>query len=235
MYQLDLNSWDVLNGWTQLSDDTRQEYLKAYHNAGKKLLVSAFGASEWPTTAGVDPAVSANNVADFVIKWGFDGCWTAEQWLITYTRVLRQRLPSPQYIVSHAPQAPYFFAGVYSGGGYLAIHQAVGDLIDFYNVQYYNQGSASYDTCETLFYQAGAWAAGSSVFEIAAAGVPLNKIVVGKPITPQGAANTGYMDAYSLAACFPEAKAKGWNGGVMGWQYSLDPSFNWISVLSASL
>ncbi|ORY50408.1 glycoside hydrolase [Rhizoclosmatium globosum] len=235
--------WDVLRGWTQLDPDTRQSYLDAYHKAGKIVLVSAFGATEWPTRDGIDPITSANRIADFVIQFGLDGvdvdyedsdafnAGTAEQWLITYTKTLRLRLPASRYTISHAPQAPYFFPNSYPGGGYLAVHKAVGGMIDFYNVQFYNQGSLSYDTCQSLFYDAQ----GSSVFEIARNGVPLNKIVVGKPITHQGAVNSGYMDPWKLAACIPDAKAKGWSGGVMGWQYSLDPSFQWISAVSSQL
>ena len=36
-------------------------------------MVSAFGATEFPTSAGADPTVCANKLADFVKKNNFDG------------------------------------------------------------------------------------------------------------------------------------------------------------------
>lgn len=118
-----------------------------------------------PTSTGVDPATCARNLAAFVKANDVDGVdidyednhafntGTAEAWLISrsnifrllegklnpiaiaFQTVLRQELPAP-YIISHAPQAPYFTStGQYSGGGYTKIHQAVGDGIDFYNVR----------------------------------------------------------------------------------------------------
>ncbi|KAJ3015597.1 UNVERIFIED_CONTAM: hypothetical protein HDU68_012653 [Siphonaria sp. JEL0065] len=248
-FWLDNAVYDMANNWMNLDERTRQEYLNAYHQAGKIVLVSAFGSTEFPTTGhGVDPVTSANNIADFAIKYGFDGVdvdyednpamnqGIGEDWVITYTRTLRSRLPYP-YIISHAPQAPYFINDkrYYPSGAYLRIDQAVGDLIDFYNVQYYNQGNTAYDTCETLFYASGGVFPGTSVFEIAANGVPLNKIVIGKPITRAGVVNTGFMEAVDMAACIADARGNGWNAGVMGWQYGLDPSFQWISTLNSVL
>jgi hypothetical protein len=52
----------------------------------------------------------------------------------------------------------------------------------------------TYDTYELLFIDAkyGEWN-GTAVKQIAAKGVPLDKIVVGKPVTPADASNTGYI------------------------------------------
>ncbi|KAI9328856.1 glycoside hydrolase family 18 protein [Obelidium mucronatum] len=240
--------YDIAFSWMQLPVQTQRGYLEAYHAAGKVVLVSAFGSTEFPTTGGVDATRSANAIADFVVKNGLDGvdvdyedntamdAGTGEEWVITYTRVLRERLPRP-YIISHAPQAPYFIKDerYYRGGGYLRVNREVGDLIDFYNVQFYNQGNTRYDTCETLFYASGNVFPGTSVFEITANGVELGKIVVGKPITRAGVVNSGFMEASDMARCFADARGKGWNAGVMGWQYTLDPSFQWISALSSVL
>ena len=41
-----------------------------------------------------------------------------------------------------APQAPYFSSTHYKNGAMLTVHAAVGDQIDWYNIQFYNQGSA---------------------------------------------------------------------------------------------
>lgn len=64
----------------------------------------------------------------------------AEQWLIDYTNALRQELPSGQYILTHAPVAPWFSKAAYKSGAYVTIDQKAGDSIDWYNIQFYNQG-----------------------------------------------------------------------------------------------
>jgi hypothetical protein len=67
--------------------------------------VSAFGATEVPTTAREDAVKTCNELAEWVLFNHLDGVdldWednnalesgTGEQWLITCTKVLRQRLP----------------------------------------------------------------------------------------------------------------------------------------------
>ncbi|KAJ3071240.1 hypothetical protein HDU98_005621 [Podochytrium sp. JEL0797] len=237
---------DFVADWTQLPPATRQEYLDAYHANGKTLLVSAFGGTEAPTTQGIDPMQSATRLAAFCVEYGFDGvdldyedtaamqAGTAEDWLVVYTTTLRELLPSPKYMITHAPQAPYFSSNLseYPGGGYLAINQRVGSMIDAFFLQFYNQGNNRYDTCETLFYASGGYFSGTSVFEMVANGVPVDKIVVGKPVSPAGAANSGFMNPAELAACIRGAKADGWDAGVMGWQYGLDVGFEWIETLA---
>jgi len=57
-----------------------------------------------------------------------------EQWIITCTKAIRQVLPQGLYLHTHAPQAPYFIGTrFYTYGGYITIHQQVGNLIDWYN------------------------------------------------------------------------------------------------------
>ena len=46
---------------------------KKYHDAGVKILISAFGATEFPTTAKVDPVDCAKKLASFVINNQLDG------------------------------------------------------------------------------------------------------------------------------------------------------------------
>ncbi len=87
--------------------------------------------------------------------------------------------------MSHSPLAPYF-AGypTYKNGGYLRVNQEVGDMIDFYNVQYYNQGVQGYDSYNELFIHSTGVFGGTAVKDIHInAGVALDKIIVGKPVT----------------------------------------------------
>ncbi|ORX58941.1 glycoside hydrolase family 18 protein, partial [Hesseltinella vesiculosa] len=232
-FWLDSGLYDSGYSWAQLDSATRQSYLDQIHAAGKKILISAFGAAEWPTSGGVDPTKSANNLAAIVKQYGFDGAdidWednnamdagTGEAWLITFQQALRAQLPEGQYLISHAPQAPYFIVNksLYPNGAYQAVHAKVGSTIDWYNTQFYNQGSSGYDTCTTLLHTSGGAFPGTSLFEIIGSGVTSNKLLIGKPATPAGATNTGYMAPGDLATCISQANAAGWDAGVMLWQF----------------
>jgi len=88
---------------------------------------------------------------------------TGEQWLITFTRRLRALLPLA--IITHALQGPYFInsPSLFRNGAYRKVHAEVGSLIQFYNVQFYNQDSTSYNTSRILFNVSGGWAPKTSV------------------------------------------------------------------------
>ncbi|WVQ96121.1 hypothetical protein IAU59_003223 [Kwoniella sp. CBS 9459] len=218
--------------WEWLDASTRAQVLQEYHDAGIALMVSAFGSTDSPTSDGADPTETAQKLAKWVKEYGLDGVdidyedmtamnsAKAVAWLVTFQTELRRLLPSP-YIITHAPVAPWFTsANDYSDGAYVAIHQQVGDGIDFYNIQFYNQGDGVYGDCETLLNDSGNDWPSTSVFEINSyAGVPLNKIVIGKPLD-EGAASNGFVDPSVLNTCVSEAQAKGWNGGVMFWEWT---------------
>jgi hypothetical protein len=55
------------------------------------------------------------------------------------------------------------------------------------------------------------------VFQIAASGVDLNKIVIGKPGNT-GDASNGFIDTTTLAGCLAQAKGQGWSAGAMVWE-----------------
>ena len=71
-------------------------------------------------------------MADFVLDNALDGAdidfedsesfvyGTGEEWLITFTKQLRKRLP--EHIITHAPQAPYFNKAYYPKGAYVTVH-----------------------------------------------------------------------------------------------------------------
>jgi chitinase len=188
--------------------------ISAYHSAGIKLLVSAFGATEFPTSAGLDANTTCTELANFALANNLDGVdldWedstafengSGEAWLITCTKAIRAILPQGKYILSHAPQAPYFTINPkqYPNGAYIKIHKEVGSMIDYYNVQFYNQGSSTYDTYTSLFVTANGWATQTSVKEMIANGIEGSKIIIGKPVTTGDATNTGYVSATNLAA-----------------------------------
>ena len=56
----------------------------------------------------------------------------AEAWLVQFTQALRQKLPQGQFILSHAPIAPWMSPNQqFSAGAYVKVNQEVGSMIDF--------------------------------------------------------------------------------------------------------
>ena len=150
-----------------------------------------------------------------------------EDWLIKFQNQLRADLPN--HIITHAPQGPYFCKEFYKNGGYITIDQQVGSKIDFYNIQFYNQGNTEYNTYESLFIKSVGYFNATSVKEIAARGVPMKKLVVGKPASRADVMNTGYVDSPSLGSWISQAYSElKWYGGVMYWQYKSDLAGNEI-------
>ncbi|KAJ7760581.1 glycoside hydrolase superfamily [Mycena metata] len=194
-------------------------------------MFSAFGSDDQPTTGGSNPVTLANTMANWVIEFGLDGIdvdyedfpafdsgtGSAEAWLISFTTQLRTLLPAGQFSPS-----------IWGGGGYLKVHQSVGNLIDWYNIQ----GTSEYTTCAGLLTASSSTWPQTALFQIAASGVPLSKLVVGKP-AGTGDGNSGFMDASTLATYVAQAKAQGWNGGAMVWEYP-DAAAAWIQTVRGS-
>ena len=85
--------------------------------------------------------------------------------------------------MTHCPQAPYFKEEYYRNGGYITVNKAVGDLINFYTIQFYNQGNTKYDSYEELIEKATGFFSGTSLMEIYNRGIDLNKLIICKPVT----------------------------------------------------
>lgn len=80
--------------------------------------------------------------------------------------------------------------------------------------------TGSFEDCDSLLTSA---VKGDSVMEIKAAGIPIDKLVIGKPARQEDV-NNGYMSSSTLASCLSTAKGEGWSAGVMVWQVSMRPS-----------
>ncbi|KAF7976283.1 hypothetical protein HWV62_7184 [Athelia sp. TMB] len=220
-------AYDKAEEWTQLTAAQRASVKSQYSAAGISLIVSLFGSTDAPTSSGANPVTTAQTMAAWVKQYGLDGVdedfnamnaqdGSAENWLISFTNALRTELPVGQYILTHAPVAPWFSPTQYASGAYLKVNQEVGSQIDWYNVQFYNQGSTEYTTCAGLLTTSSSSWPKTALFQIAASGVPENKLVIGKPGS-SGDASNGYVAPATLATCVAQAKAKGWSGGVMSW------------------
>ena len=144
-------------------------WIATMHQAGKRVMVSSGGATDLPTSASYftthEPLALAKNIADQIKAVGIDGIdidweddWSntnpgltgygaptargigigpAVQWLITLTTQLRNNLPYPRYTITHAPQAPYINIG------YNKVWKGIytNNYLDWFNMQFYNQGS----------------------------------------------------------------------------------------------
>jgi hypothetical protein len=141
-------------------------------------------------------------------------------------------LPSP-YIISHAPQGPYFTGTQkYRNNGYLAVDAQVGNMIDYYNIQFYNQVSTKYETYETIFVSSDGWATETAVAQMVAHGVPKHKLVVGKGVAQGDVVNTGFIPQSTLKNILARGVQNGYSAGFMGWQLSSD-STNWGGDLAS--
>ncbi|KAF8521728.1 glycoside hydrolase family 18 protein [Hysterangium stoloniferum] len=236
-------AFDKAEEWTQLTATQRSTIKAQYAAAGIKLLVSVFGSTDAPTSTGADPIATANTMAAWVTEFGVDGIdvdyedfnainagdGKAEAWLTSFTQQLRVKLPQGQFILTHAPVAPWFSPGKFGGGAYLTVNRNVGSLIDWYNVQVINKGTTEYTTCSGLLTTSSSVWPQSAVFQIAASGIPLNKIVIGKPAIASDASN-GFVSTTTLAGCLSQAKSQGWSAGVMVWEFP-DADANWIETV----
>lgn len=235
---------DFAQVWAAAPPDQRQAAIDYAHQHGAIIMVSCAGSTESPYT--YDANAYGSSIGRFAAGNLLDGidfdlenfgpgfvaagknAQEIQQWLSTSNAAARNAFASArgvQPVISHAPQAPYFgkvgdtnsWAG--STGGYSGVEQNAD--VDFYNVQFYNQGATCYVDYQGLFENSANCPAfpGTSVKEIQSYGIPLSKIVVGKPLLQADASN-GWVSPASLKSFVDQAKASlGWNAGVMFWMF----------------
>jgi len=247
---------DIAEAWLQGGSSAQQTAMSYAHSHGAKVIVSAGGSSDEPYSSSA--TTYGQNVANFAVHNHLDGVdfdlenfntgftygsMTASQviaWIVTATNAARSIVGSGGTI-THAPQAPYF--GKVGGGsnsntwpgtsgGWTAVYQQTS--INYLLVQFYNQGSTCYTTYNGLFTTSNDDCTSfpyTSVKEIAGYGIPLSRIVVGKPVLSSDASN-GYVADTTLHSYFSSAGSIGWSTGVMGWQWhSATTNQQWISAI----
>jgi chitinase len=156
----------------------------------------------------------------------------AVQWLIDLTKNLRGLLPREKgFTISHTPVAPYFNLG------YAKIAKAVAAEIDFFTVQFYNQGEGRYTTYDGLINKEtfpdnpSAWPTwdGSLKNILQVTGLPASKIIVGKYVTASKDGNNGHVEPDVLGGWLQKAGGEGMSvGGVMAWQFGSDTDGKWM-------
>ena len=127
-------------------------------------------------------------------------------------------------IVSHAPQTPYFtpaFGNVYS-----LIYQNYAPYIDFFNIQYYNNGPSS--TYDEIFINGQA-----AVYALMQGGMNPSYIVVGKAAQSDQVTAESFVPLYIegnnsqtmtgfVQQAYGDSRLNGWSvsGGVMVWYFN---------------
>ena len=96
--------------------------------------------------------------------------------LSKYLKTTTTQTIKPVIVVSHAPQTPYFYNGIFQEI-YIKVEQFYGSFIDFYLTQFYNQGNTYYDFESIFIYDPVQL---TSVLQINSYGIPFEKIIVGK-------------------------------------------------------
>ena len=88
----------------QLKTKYRKTLKKKYNDAGIKIMISAFGATEFPTSGKLDPIECANKLGKVVLENNLDGVdidWedniamnagNGETWIVNFMIRLRQIL-----------------------------------------------------------------------------------------------------------------------------------------------
>lgn len=250
---------DMALAWSQVPADKQISTINYAHSKNAVVMVSAGGSTDAPylTTSGtaygtaVANFVKNNNLdgVDFDME-GFGAGFVygsldtnaTVQWLVDASIAARTVL-GPNGVISHAPQAPYFgplgsttmWAGVL--GGYTSVYLHASNAIDFFNIQFYNQGQNCYVSYQGLFKTSSQSNTcvfpGTSVQEIQSYGIPYSKLVVGKYLLA-GDASNGMVSAGDLHQYFTQAQNElGWNAGVMCWQFQLagGTSATWINTI----
>lgn len=250
---------DIVAAWVSATQKQRENCLNIIHKNNAILVMSAGGGTDTPYN--LNPVKYATQIAAFANNYGFDGVdfdlenfepgleyppMNSKQtlnWLISCA-VTTRKIIGDEKSLSFAPQAPYFgkigdknsFAGPL--GGFTGLELAIPTTIDFYNVQFYNQGQGCYINYEGIFINSRIGGCsntafhGTSVSEISQSGVPLNKIVLGKPFLRSDAGND-FVNVGDLKTWIDKARNDlGWNAGIMTWQWhDYKDAKAWISFI----
>jgi len=225
----------MAGAWQSIGASRQQAAMTYCHNKGAKVLVSTGGATDTPyggsaTTYGQTAANFAKNNnldgVDFDLENFPYGPMSAANvnWVATATNAARAILPSPK-LITHAPQTPYFDDRF--DYGYTKIYKAA-PSIDYLLIQYYNNDNP---VTYAQIFTTGDSGKLNSIKQISNQGIPLNKLVLGKPVN-SGDGNQ-WLSASQLNSIIKQAKTNlGWTGGVMGWQWH-DYNINqaWIAAV----
>lgn len=132
---------------------------------------------------------------------------------------------NPTCVISHAPQTPYFDPSF--GSVYVNLYTTYGKYFDWYNIQYYNNGSSN--TYNEIFVNSDttSWPGVAVLQLIQDKGIAPSYIVVGKPVNASEGNAGGFVPLPTLATYFSQAftdiQLQSWaksTGGSMIYYYN---------------
>jgi hypothetical protein len=240
-------AFDSAYYWNALTASGQAKALSYVHSKGGCVLLSVGGATDNPYTlsassVGIEVANYAkansydgvdfdfeNIAAGFVV-----GSVDAAAWLTNVTNASRSILGN-YATITHAPQAPYFgkigSTTDWTGktGGYTAIEK--NSKVDWYNVQFYNQGTTCYVDYNSTFVTSCSTFPDTSVLQVMNyTGMSANKMVIGKPVTTADA-GSGFMNASAFGNMLRQAISNGIQiGGYMGWKWETE-AMTWPAAI----
>lgn len=253
---------DMALAWTYLDQAAKQNAVDYAHSKGAVLLVS-FGGDTDGNYWQKDPNVLGAQVANWAKSQLLDGVdydlegfapgltignknsQQTMSWLISLHQATKAVLGDDGFI-SGAPQGPYLgpispSSTLWAGpiGGYTGLLNAIPNLIDFFFIQFYNQGPNCYANYNGLMINSGTGGCvfpGTSVNEIISYGVPFNKIIIGKPMLTSDASN-GFISATNLnSIAIQYNQSFGVISSFGAWQHhSGSANKNWITTIYAGL
>ncbi|CAM1369059.1 glycoside hydrolase family 18 protein [Tenacibaculum xiamenense] len=227
--------------------ETTKNAVSKIQNAGKKVLIS-FGGGDMGYEAyaqlvgkekelgtAIASFIKDNNLNGIDIDYedtaGFNGTagYNGAQFLIDLTKALREELPNSDYIITHAPQPPYFEPEKYgyTTGAYAKIMEEVGNLIDWLNVQFYNNPPWSGNPPQIV----------SSYEQFSKLpGITAEKLLIGLPVTKNDASPESYIPINTIITEIIEPiQNNGTLGGMMNWQFSSDVGGDWAKRIGSAL
>ena len=130
---------------------------------------------------------------------------------------------NPKCEISHAPQPPYFCSNF--GNVYSIIYKNYNQYFNWFNIQYYNNGSCG--NFEQIFIKSYENVApGTSVLELINKGYDPKYLVMGKTIAGESDSSNGYIPLNDLSnmvkQAFQTPSLNNWSqkGGEMIWYYN---------------
>lgn len=225
-------------------NDPLVQYVKAavkgFRNAGQNALVSVGGGAGWDNAW----QMYSNNVQGlveqiwvYVEEFGFNGVdidyedskgftpggpYDGIGFLSNLTSGLAKALPG--YIITHAPQTPYWDANAGYNNAYTQIWQRVGNQITWINNQFYNNYGYDQDAATKIqWYNNIAGIMGGA-----------QKLVLGAILDPSSNSE-GYLTVpVMLNDVINPLKGEYGSqfGGVMAWEWSLDVNWEWSNTIA---
>jgi chitinase len=171
---------------------------------------------------GVDIDFEDSNA--FIGKAGYNGI----RFLSDLTTGLYQNLP-PGSIITHAPQTPYWDKNSLYKAAYHHLHLRVGNLIGWYNNQFYNNPRYDKDAATKV-----------ASYLMVAKEIGPAKLLMGVSIDPndEGAISLDDMTQnviLPLQVQFPSTPQLIEFGGVMTWEFAFDDGGAWANGIAQTL